>query len=85
MATLTIRLDRPLEKQLAALAKATRRQKSEIVREALRREIALWRFRSLRAASLPLAEVAGYLTDGDAFRAIRQMRNENRKNLRKPG
>ena len=41
MATLTIRLDRRLEKQLAALAKAAKRCKSEIVRQALRREVAL--------------------------------------------
>lgn len=70
MGTLTIRLDPKLEKQLAALAKATRRQKSEIVRDALRRQIALARFRALRAASLPLAEAAGYLTDEDVFRDV---------------
>jgi predicted transcriptional regulator len=70
MATLTIRLDPRLEKQLTALAKATKRQKSEIVREALRRELALERFRALRASSLPLAEAAGYLTDEDVFRAL---------------
>ena len=70
MATLTIRLDPHLEKQLTALAKATKRQKSEIVREALRREVALERFRSLRTTSLPLAEAAGYLTDEDVFRAL---------------
>lgn len=70
MATLTIRLDRQLERQLAALAKATKRQKSEIVREALRRQVAMERFRALRAASLPLAEAAGYLTDEDVFRAL---------------
>jgi len=70
MATLTIRLDPRLEKQLATLAKATKRQKSEIVREALRRELALARFRALRATSLPLAEAAGYLTDEDVFSAL---------------
>lgn len=70
MATLTIRLDPQLDKQLNALAKSTKRQKSEIVREALRRQVALERFRSLRAASLPLAEAAGYLTDEDVFRAL---------------
>lgn len=70
MGTLTIRLDRDLEKQLNALAKATKRQKSEIVRDALRRELALERFRRLRAAALPLAEAAGYLTDEDVFRAV---------------
>jgi predicted transcriptional regulator len=70
MGTLTIRLDPALEKQLTALAKATRRQKSEIVRDALRRELALERFRALRRAALPLAEAAGLLTDEDVFRAV---------------
>jgi len=70
MGTLTIRLEPALEKQLAALAKATRRQKSEIVRDALRRELALGRFRALRGAALPLAEAAGLLTDEDVFRAV---------------
>ena len=37
MSTLTIRLDPALEKQLNAVAKATKRQKSDIVRDALRR------------------------------------------------
>jgi len=70
MGTLTIRLDPALEKQLAALAKATKRQKSEIVRDALRRELAIERFRALRRAALPLAEAAGLLTDEDVFRAV---------------
>jgi len=70
MSTLTIRLDPALEKQLNVVAKATKRQKSEIVRDALRRQLALTQFRALRSASLPLAEAAGYLTDEDVFRDV---------------
>ncbi len=70
MSTLTIRLDAALEKQLNVVAKATKRQKSEIVRDALRRQLALTQFRALRSASLPLAEAAGYLTDEDVFRDV---------------
>lgn len=70
MSTLTIRLDAALEKQLNVVAKATKRQKSEIVRDALRRQLALTQFRTLRSASLPLAEAAGYLTDEDVFRDV---------------
>ena len=70
MGTLTIRMDPALEKQLAAVAKATKRQKSEIVRDALRRQLALHEFRALRSVSLPLAEAAGYLTDEDVFRDV---------------
>jgi predicted transcriptional regulator len=70
MGTLTIRLDPKLEKQLNALAKATKRQKSEIVRDALRGQLALHEFRALRTVSLPLAEAAGFLTDEDVFRGV---------------
>ena len=70
MSTLTIRLDPAHENQLNAVAKATNRQKSEIVRDALRRQLALTQFRALRNASLPLAEAAGYLTDEDIFRDV---------------
>lgn len=70
MGTLTIRMDPTLEKQLAAVAKATKRPKSEIVRDALRRQLALHEFRALRSVSLPLAEAAGYLTVEDVFRDV---------------
>lgn len=70
MGTLTIRMDPALEKQLAAVAKATQRRKREIVREALRRQLALHEFRALRSVSLPLAEIAGYLTDEDVLRDV---------------
>ena len=68
--TLTIRLDERLEKELASLAKKTRRPKSEIVREALRRQVAFQQFRQLRKQTLPFAEAAGYLTDEDVFRDV---------------
>lgn len=70
MGTLTIRLDDRLEKELAKLAKKARRPKSEIAREALRRQVAIQRFRELRKQSLPFAEAAGYLTDEDVFRDV---------------
>ena len=70
MGTLTIRLDDRLEKELAKLAKKARRPKSEIVREALRRQVAIQRFRQLRKQALPFAEAAGYLSDEDVLRDI---------------
>jgi predicted transcriptional regulator len=48
MTTLTIRLDPKLEKALERIAKTTGRTKSEIAREALRRQVAVARFRELR-------------------------------------
>jgi uncharacterized protein len=44
MTTLTIRLDAKLEKALDRVAKSTGRTKSEIAREALRRQVAVARF-----------------------------------------
>jgi predicted transcriptional regulator len=70
MSTLTIRLDGKLEKALDRIAKRTGRTKSEIAREALERQVAVTRFRELRARTLPFAEAQGLLTDEDVFRAI---------------
>lgn len=68
--TLTIRLDEELERWLGQLSKRTGRNRSEIVRDALRRQLALLRFEELRRRSLPFAEARGYLTDEDVFRDL---------------
>ena len=70
MTTLTIRLDPKLDQALERIAKRTGRTKSEIAREALERQIAVARFRELRAKTLPFAEAQGLLSDEDVFRAI---------------
>src|SRR5713226_9781036 len=70
MGTLTIRLDDKLERELARLAKQTGRSKSEVAREALRRQLAIQKFRALRREAMPYAAAAGYLTDEDVFRAV---------------
>lgn len=70
MATLTMRIDEPMEAELARLAEATHRTKSDLAREMLRRQLAIRRFQALRAQALPHAEAAGYLTDEDVFRAV---------------
>ncbi len=46
------------------------RSKSEVAREALRRQLAIQRFRLLRRAAMPYAGAAGYLTDEDVFRDV---------------
>jgi predicted transcriptional regulator len=68
MATLTMRIDDRMESELTKLAEATHRTKSDLVREMLRRQIAIRRFQDLRAKAVPYAEAAGYLTDEDVFR-----------------
>jgi predicted transcriptional regulator len=63
MTTLTIRLGAKLEKALDRIAKSTGRTKSEIAREALKRQVAVARFRELRKKTLPFAEAQGLVTD----------------------
>lgn len=67
---LTLRLDQALERQLAALAKRTGRSRSDIARDALRRQLAILQFDEARRAVMPFAEARGYLTDEDVFRAV---------------
>ena len=68
--TLTIRLDKDLERMLDRLCKRTGQSRSDLVRQAVRREVSLRRFEDLRRRALPFAEARGYLTDEDVFRDI---------------
>jgi predicted transcriptional regulator len=71
MTTLTIRLPDPLKAELDVISREEKRGISDIVRESLRRYIAIERFRSLRRKILPFAEAQGLLTDEDVFKALR--------------
>ena len=68
--TITIRLDSALSKMLDRMARQTGRTRSQIVREALQRQLNLIRFEHLRRKTLPFAEARGYLTDEDIARDI---------------
>ncbi|MBD3162542.1 MAG: ribbon-helix-helix protein, CopG family [Candidatus Eisenbacteria bacterium] len=63
--SITIRLDPQLNRLLNRLAKETGRTRSDLVRDALQRQLRLLRFESLRRKVLPFAEARGYLTDED--------------------
>ncbi len=67
---LTIRLDPELERELDRVAAATGRSGSDLVRDALRRQLALSQFEQLRRRLVPFAEARGYLTDEDVFRDV---------------
>jgi predicted transcriptional regulator len=69
-AMLTIRLDAELEDLLAKASHRTGKNRSEIAREALRRQIRLETFEELRKRIMPFAEARGYLTDEDIFTKI---------------
>jgi len=68
--TLTIRLDKDLEELLAKASKSTGKSRSEIAREALKRQLRLELFEDIRKRVLPFAEARGYLTDEDIFSQI---------------
>jgi predicted transcriptional regulator len=70
MNTLTIRLPDELRDDLEKLSEEQRKPVSDIVREFIRRYVAVEKFRSLRKKTLPFAEAQGYLTDEDIFNAI---------------
>lgn len=63
----TIRLDEELAELLDRAVRRTGKNRSEIVREALRRQVRLERFEDLRRRIMPFAEARGYLTDEDVF------------------
>jgi predicted transcriptional regulator len=67
---LTIRLDEELDKLLTKAAKQAGKNRSEIAREALRRQLRVSRFEALRRKIMPFAEARGYLTDEDVFREV---------------
>ena len=68
--TLTIRLDDELDRALTRFSRRTGRPKSELAREALRRQLAIARFEEARRIVLPFAEARGLLTDEDVFAAV---------------
>ncbi len=67
---LTVRLDDDLEKLLEVVVGKTGRSRSDVVREALRRQLTLMSFEKLREQMMPFAEARGYLTDEDLFQDI---------------
>lgn len=70
MNTLTIRLPDELKSDLQKLSQEQDKPVSDIVRESIRRYVAVEKFRSLRKKALPFAEAQGFLTDEDVFSAI---------------
>jgi predicted transcriptional regulator len=69
-AALTLRLDPALDQQLTLAAERSGLSRSEVVREAVRRHVALVGFADLRRQIMPFAEARGYVEDGDVFRDI---------------
>jgi predicted transcriptional regulator len=65
--TLTIRLDKDLANLLTKASRRSGRNRSEVAREALRRQLRISQFEALRRKIMPFAEAREYLTDEDVF------------------
>ena len=70
MNTLTVRLPNELRSELEDISQEQRKPISDLVRESIRRYVALERFRALRKRVLPFAEAQGFVMDEDVFKAI---------------
>ncbi len=68
--TLTIRLDRTLNRMLSNAATHSGKTRSEVARNALRRQLRLEQFEALRKKVMPFAEARGFLTDEDVFAQV---------------
>jgi len=68
--TLTIRIPDELREELQGISRAEGKPVSDLVRESLRKYIAVYRFRKLRDMVLPFAEAQGILTDEDVYKDV---------------
>ena len=65
--TRTSRLDKDLNDLLKKASRQSGKTRSEVAREALRRQLRISQFEALRRKIMPFAEARGYLTDEDVF------------------
>ena len=70
MTTITVQLPKQLRHDLEKLSQQEHRSVSDIVRDSLRRHVAVQQFRALRRKVLPFAEAQGLVTDEDVFKAL---------------
>jgi predicted transcriptional regulator len=67
---LTTRLDEALARLLDDAVRVTGRTRSDIAREALRRQLGVASVSGIRERLIPLAEAHGWYTDEDVFRDV---------------
>jgi predicted transcriptional regulator len=65
--SVTIRIDEATARALDRVAAEAGRTRSDVLREALQRQLEVARFDRLRQRIAPLAEARGWLTDEDVF------------------
>ena len=69
-ATLTIRPDEELDQLLTEASHRAGVSRSALARDALRRQLRISQFETLRKRLMPFAEARGYLADEDVFNEI---------------
>ncbi len=67
---ISVRLDASLQKRLEAVSRTTGASRSDIIRDALKRQLAILTFEKHREAAMPFAEARGFLTDEDVFKEV---------------
>ena len=65
-----IRLDSELDELLDEVCRETGQSRSEVVRDALRRQLTLRLFDEARRKVIPFAEAQGIYTDEDVFKLL---------------
>jgi predicted transcriptional regulator len=70
MNTISIRLPNHLRSDLEKISREQHKPVSDVVRESIRKYVAVEKFRLLRKKALPFAEARGFITDEDIFKAI---------------
>ena len=68
--TVTFRIEPDLQKLLDKVCKQSGRTRSDIVRDSLKRQLSIIRFKQLRRRVPPFAKARGYLTDEDENKAL---------------
>lgn len=66
----SIRLPEDLRKELNNISKSESRPVSDLIRDSLKKYIAVYRFKKIREVVLPFAESQGILTDEDVFKIV---------------
>jgi predicted transcriptional regulator len=68
--TLTVRIPESMRIELIEISKEQKKSVSDLVRESLKKFIAVQRFRKIRKMVMPFAEKRGIFTDEDVFNEI---------------
>jgi len=68
--TVTISLPKSIKEKLDKIVREEHLNRSDVVRDALRKYLAITEFRKLRAQMVPLAEKEGIFSDEDVFEEV---------------